>query len=94
MGYVCDDGGRDILDHYHRDKLSEYDEDDVKGIQTEEFDLVLVKDYLRESDQWQERSWAYVDKETWTMPEKFDNGDKVLKKYIEEFNRLKKKWNL
>ena len=77
----------DIIDHNHADALWDYSEAETARINGAEFCLVLVKDYRRECDQYEERTWAYVvDKE---LPETFRNGEAVPKKLRAEFDRFK-----
>lgn len=88
----------DILDHDHRDRLSEYGMDQlIRAINQEREPennftrLVLVRDCFDLDDQMTCRSWAYVTDDG-KLPERFlDAYDRPIaaipKRFIEEFNR-------
>lgn len=89
--------GDEILDHDHRDKLSEFPMDHlIQAINQEQistsgdyFRLVLVRDVFRDADLIS-RSWAYVTDDG-KMPTHFlDANDQpaaaVPKRFIAEFN--------
>ena len=87
----------DILDHDHRDKLSEFGMDELIHAINQDIEpgnsftrLVLVRDRFHHDDL-ACRSWAYVT-EDGKMPEQFlDAYDRpvaaVPKRFVEEFNR-------
>lgn len=87
----------DIIDHHHADKLKDlkcYENDphrsfdEIKGRQEPaHLRLVLVRDTW---DEWglDEREWAYLN-EDGTMPDTFDCGAKVPKRFKQEFERHK-----
>ena len=80
----------DIQDHNHRDKLEDHKPPrkvpDANGY-TE--DLVLVRDEWNEWEWLVDRQWAYV--KEGILPEKFDCGAKVPKRFHVEYNRWVKK---
>ena len=97
----CDKYG-DIIEHYHADTLIELkntdNEIDAQGLWNR---LVLVRDVIKPTTYTQilgegygetvdERSWCYVTKDG-ILPETTDNGAKIPKKYLKEFE-ANKEW--
>jgi len=86
----CDSYG-DIIEHYHADTLIELkntdNEIDAEGLWSR---LVLVRDVIEPFTGWLgggnvvDRSWCYVTKDG-LLPETTDGGDKIPKKYLQEF---------
>jgi hypothetical protein len=75
----------DIEDHNHRGELNNFCKIDLDELDEKKTRLVLVYSDWDECEGVQERQWAYVRNEV--LPEFFDGGRKVPKKYHEEFNR-------
>jgi len=84
--------GEDVVDHHHSDKLdflnlpravpNEHGGHEV---------LVLVRDVGNWEDGLISRTWAYV--QSGTLPETFDDGTKVPKRFHAEHKRWVKKLN-
>lgn len=78
----------DVLDHDHRDKLSDFKKLSFSQINGVEFCLVLVKDVGNQDEGLQHRAWAYTmwDRavERWVLPGCFDDGSNVPKKFHDE----------
>lgn len=76
----------DIVDHNHADKLTQYTADEIAQIDNKRFTLVLVRTYDDMTLGGYDRSWAYV--ENMMLPEEFDNGIKVPKRFRDELVRF------
>ena len=88
----------DIIDHHHADKLKDlkcYENDPHRSF--DELDgkpepahlrLVLVRDTWDAWDGLGDREWCYLN-EDGTMPDTFDWGAKVPKRFKQEFERHK-----
>ncbi len=78
------DQDSDIIDHHFCEpgKLTPCRLDADKHVR-----LVLVRSTGTASDGVEDRAWAYVTPEG-ELPQRFDNGVKVPKKYREQFNRF------
>jgi len=74
----------DVLDHDHRDRLSEY----IQPIAADQR-LVLVRDVIDEFDGVVDRGWAYV--QNGCLPDRFDDGQvethRVPKRFAKELDR-------
>lgn len=87
----------DIIDHDHRDKVSDFFFDRVKkAMSGKGCELVLVRDEWDECDSLVDRSWAYVTDSK--LPECFTyandrRGAKVPKAKRNEFERMLKQGN-
>lgn len=81
------DENGDIQDHDFRDKLKDFV---VKpAIDGDRYQLVLVRNVGDEDEGLVDRDWAYAIKcdGRWVLPEQFDGGTKVPKRYHEELAR-------
>ena len=83
----------DVLEHAHAASLSEYDMEQLIHAINQDIEpggtftrLVLVRDKGDDIEGLTDRAWAYITDEG-TLPECFNNGIKVPKRFAEEFNR-------
>ena len=83
--FVTRDGYEDIEDTYHFEKLG-----DAKRQTSEEFDcrIVLIRDQGSEDAGVEHRQWAYL-KDDGTLPEEFDGGTRVPKRFHAEVAKCK-----
>jgi hypothetical protein len=77
----------DILDHDHRNTFA----DCFRSVDEENTAIVLVKTHHDYDFPYKSfRSWSYFDKETMTLSEEFENGDKVPKRFLAEVKKATK----
>lgn len=87
---IVDTETKDVLDHYHNDKLKDAIAD-IKTLQipsSQHFRLVLVRDQGNDSEGLLDRQWCYLDdlpRSPEGMCTEFDGGTKVPKRYLAEF---------
>lgn len=80
----------DIVENHFADKLSEYDQQDLKRALDESDDsmqLGLMRDNIRDDGDDLDRSWAYV--ESGELPEEFDAGWSIPKRFRNELKKVR-----
>lgn len=79
--------GDEILENNFREKLDEYTSCafDVSLVDGDALKLVLVRYEYSDDDGLVDQQWAYV--ESGVLPETFDDGAKVPKRFHVEYNR-------
>jgi hypothetical protein len=92
---ITDNKTKECQDHWHADKLKDLLWANPKSKEYEEhksyypnrhFVLVLVRDEGNDFDGVTARSWAYVENNK--MPTEFDDGIKVPKRFLIEYEKV------
>lgn len=74
----------DVVDHHHEDDVSLI----IGGMDSPDHALVLVKDIYDQDGEARHRAWAYV--ENGKLPDVFDDGSKMPKRFADEFKKAKR----
>lgn len=84
--FINEDGETEIIDHHHSEKLADLKWMVESGVEGR---IVLIRETGNEDDGLDVRQWAYP--EDSILPDEFDQGNKVPKRFKYEFDKFNNK---